>query len=62
MEQYPTNINHKDIAVIDFSGSAGYDCKCSEDAKFLMVIHGHQMYICEICIGELGKRIIDGLV
>lgn len=49
------------ILVVDPDGSTSELCKCGNDAMFLVGIYGQVSHLCETCIAELGKRIIDGL-
>lgn len=37
------------------------ECGCGKDASFILGFNGKDHKICFVCIGELGKRIIDGL-
>jgi hypothetical protein len=37
-------------------------CACGENSKFILGFNGQEVKMCHICMGELGKRIIDGLV
>jgi hypothetical protein len=53
---------NKEIFVIDPDGSTGDECNCGEQAMFILGIHGYHISLCEVCMGEVGKRIIDGLV
>jgi hypothetical protein len=55
-------IKENEIAIIDPIGSTGSKCKCSNDAMFILLIHGHAIQICEQCLGKVGKTIIDGLI
>lgn len=52
----------KDIVVIDTNGSTGSICECGREAMFRVLVYKHQFELCEKCIGELGKCIIDGLI
>lgn len=54
-------MNHQNIYVIDPEGSTGQTCGCGNIAMFLMGISGISIHVCEDCISELAKRIIDGL-
>lgn len=50
------------IFIIDPPGTTGKNCKCGRNAMFVLGIYDVHIHICEQCIGEVAKRIIDGLV
>ena len=51
-----------EIVIIDPLGGTGNKCNCGKEAKFILRIHGHYINLCEVCTGEVGKVVIDGLV
>jgi queuine/archaeosine tRNA-ribosyltransferase len=50
------------MMIIDYSGEAGTNCQCQKRAMFTVIIGGSKSDLCEKCISELGKLIIDALV
>lgn len=51
-----------EVFVLDPPGGTGQQCKCNKQAMFVLGVCGHELHMCEICIAEVAKRIIDGLV
>ena len=51
-----------DIAVYDPPGGTGKKCGCKKEAMFVLLIGDQYHHLCESCIAEVAKRIIDGLV
>lgn len=51
-----------EIILIDPIGCTGTTCNCGKDAMFILGIHGHFINLCEICLGKVGKTVIDGLI
>lgn len=57
------NIHKPDeIVIIDPAGGTGNKCNCGNDGMFILGIHGHYINLCEVCLGKVGKKVIDGLV
>lgn len=59
-----TNIhNNPNINVTDYVGHNNEErCKCGDLAYFKVVIYDKELYMCNYCISDLAKCIIDGLV
>ncbi|KAF6630543.1 hypothetical protein H6F38_14015 [Paenibacillus sp. EKM208P] len=54
----------RNIFVIDPEGDTNQICECGKDAMFVLGISSDQNphHLCEECLGEIAKRIIDALV
>lgn len=51
-----------EITVIDPVGRTGEMCSCGKEAMFILSVNNNYNHLCEVCLGELGKSIINALV
>jgi hypothetical protein len=53
---------HTVIKVLDPVGMTGEKCTCEKDAGFILQINDSVHHLCNICIAEVGHKVIQALV
>lgn len=62
MNEERNQFKSDEIRLYDPIGITEKKCQCGNNAKFILGIYGHFIILCETCLGEVGKTVIDGLV